>query len=467
MQNIPENLKKHITEQNYEAYTSENHNTWRYIMKNLKSFLSEKAHHSYLEGLKKTGITIDRIPRISEIDKKLQALGWRAVPVSGFIPPIAFMEFQLNNILPIATAIRQAKHIKYTPAPDIVHEAAGHTPFLIHPVFSSFLKKFAKVIRRSIINKEEFEQYRAIRKLSDLKEDPNSSLEEIQSAEKHLEQINSQMPPPSEATLLSRFIWWTSEYGLIGDIKNYKIYGAGLLSSIGESKQCFTSKIKKLPLNSSCINYSYDITNYQPQLFVTPNFETLHEVLDELAEQAAFYKGGEYGLKLAHKSGAICTLQLDTDVQISGILDQHLMENNQPAFVKLKGPCQLSYKDKELPGHSKEVHCDGYSTPLGALKDSHKTLSRMSLSELKSLFENKETGVMTLKFALGWILRGQLTDHYIKNSKLIVLRFKHCQVFKGDETFFKPEWGVFDLAVGEKIVSVFGGPADRPAFKDF
>ena len=467
MHDIPENLKKHITKQNYKAYTLENHSTWQHIMTKLKSFLSEKAHDSYLEGLQKTGITIDRIPRISEIDKKLQALNWRAVPVSGFIPPIAFMEFQLNNILPIATAIRQAKHIEYTPAPDIVHEAAGHTPFLIHPVFNSFLKKFAKVIRRSIINKEEFEQYRAIRKLSDIKEDPNSSLEEIQKAEKNLEQINAQMPPPSEATLLSRFIWWTSEYGLIGDIKNYKIYGAGLLSSIGESKKCFTSEIKKIPLDTSCINYSYDITNYQPQLFVTPSFEALHEVLDELAKEAAFYKGGEYGLKLAHKSGAVCTLQLNTGVQISGILEQYIMENNQPAFVKLKNACQLSYKDQELPEHSKEVHSEGYSTPLGALKDSHKCLSRMSVSELKSSFENKETNIIKLEFTGGWTLKGQLTDHWIKDSKLIVLRFKNCHVFKDNKTYFKPEWGVFDLVVGEKIVSVFGGPADRPAYKDF
>ena len=467
MQNIPENLKKHITEQNYEAYTEENHKTWQYIMKHLKSFLSEKAHDSYLEGLEKTGITIDRIPRITDIDKKLQVLGWRAVPVSGFIPPIAFMEFQLNNILPIATAIRQAKHIDYTPAPDIVHEAAGHTPFLIDPVFNSFLKKFAGVIRKSIINKEEMEQYQVIRKLSDIKEDPASSPEEIQQTEEHLKQINAQMPSPSEAALLSRFIWWTSEYGLIGDTKNYKIYGAGLLSSIGESKKCFTSEIKKIPLDSSCVNYSYDITNYQPQLFVTPSFEALHEVLEELAQQAAFYKGGEYGLKLAHKSGTVCTVQLDTGLQISGILEQYIMKNNQPAFIKLKGACQLSYKDKELSGHSKEVHSSGYSTPLGPLKDSHKCLNRISVSELKSLFENKKTSVMTLEFALGWTLTGQLTDHYIKDDWLILLRFKNCHVFKGDETYFQPQWGVFDLAVGEKIVSVFGGPADRSAFKDF
>ena len=120
------------------------------------------------------------------------------------------------------------------------------------------------------------------------------------------------MGEPSEAALLSRFIWWTSEYGLIGDLKNYKIYGAGLLSSIGESKRCFTAKVKKIPLTAECINYSYDITSFQPQLFVTPSFEVLQEVLAELKKNLAYYQGGVFGLKRAVKSETLCTVQLDS-----------------------------------------------------------------------------------------------------------------------------------------------------------
>ena len=468
VQGIPENLQKYIVQQNYEQYTKENHSTWRLIMKRLKSFLSDRAYNSYRQGLEKTGITMDGIPRISDIDQKLQSLGWRAVPVSGFIPPVAFMEFQLNSILPIAVSIRQAKHIDYTPAPDIVHEAAGHTPFLIEPVFNSFLKKYAAALRKSIIHKQEFEQYAAIRKLSDVKENPASSLEEIQQAKLELNRVNKALPPPSEAALLSRFIWWTSEYGLIGDIKNYKIYGAGLLSSLGEAKHCFTSQVKKIPLDRSCTEYSYDITNYQPQLFVTPDFETLHEVLSALEKQLAFYKGGEYGLKLARHSGAVCTIQLNTGVQVSGVLSDYFMEKGRLAYIKLTGPCQLSYKDQELPGHSKQTHSEGYSTPLGPLKDSHKSLQCMSETEVRSLFEDKNTGMTTLDFALGWNLKGRLVNSIEKEGQLIVLRFENCQVLRGEKQYFKPEWGegVFDLAVGEEAVSVFGGPADRKAFKD-
>ena len=462
---IPKQLDRYIVKQHYEKYTSENQSTWRYIMRQLKDFLSENAHSSYLEGLKETGITINEIPRISDIDKKLQKLGWRAVPVSGFIPPAAFMEFQLNNVLPIASAIRTVEHISYTPAPDIVHEAAGHAPFLVHPVFNSFLKEYAKVVRKAVTNKQDFEQYSAIRKLSDIKEDPHSSPEEIKKAQDHLNQINSELKSPSEASLLSRFIWWTSEYGLIGDLKKQKIYGAGLLSSLGEAKKCLGSEVKKIPLDSSCVEYSYDITDYQPQLFVTPDFETLHTVLEDLKKKCAFYRGGEYGLKQATKAEMVCTIELNTGLQISGILEDYVQEGEQTLFIKLRGACQLSYQDQQLEGHGTKEHHSGYSSPLGLLKNLSVSPDKLSLSELKSRF-TKENGKMILEFASGWILEGKLLEGVFKNNKLILLRFKDCRVHRGDTVYYKPEWGVFDLALGETVCSVFGGSADRFAYGD-
>ena len=462
---IPKPLKKYIVKQHYDQYTAEHQSTWRYIMRQLKDFLSENAHPSYLKGLKETGITIDKIPSINDIDKKLQKLGWRAVPVSGFIPPAAFMEFQLNNILPIASAIRTVDHISYTPAPDIVHEAAGHAPFLVHPVFNSFLKKYAKVVRKAITNKQDFEQYSAIRKLSDIKEDPRASQEEIQKAQAQLNKINSELKSPSEASLLSRFIWFTSEYGLIGDMKKQKIYGAGLLSSLGEAKKCLDPDVKKIPLDSSCVEYSYDITDYQPQLFVTPDFETLHTVLEDLKKKCAFYLGGEHSLKKAKEAGTVCTVELNTGLQISGVIESYIYEGDQTLFIKLKGACQLSYQEQQLKGHGTQTHKTGYSTPLGVLRDSHTPLHKMNLSELKNRY-TKKNGDMVLEFASGWILQGTLIESTDKDNKLILLQFKNCQIKRGDTIYYKPEWGLFDLALGEKVSSVFGGPADRFAYRD-
>ena len=462
---IPKQLSKYIVEQHYDKYTAENQSTWRYIMRQLKDFLSKNAHSSYLRGLKETGITIDEIPHINDIDQKLQKLGWRAVPVSGFIPPAAFMEFQLNNVLPIASAIRTVEHISYTPAPDIVHEAAGHAPFLVHPVFNSFLKEYAKVVRKAITNKQDFEQYLAIRRLSDIKEDPHSSSDEIKKAQEHLNQVNSELKSPSEASLLSRFIWWTSEYGLIGNLKEQKIYGAGLLSSLGEAKKCLGPEVQKIPLDSSCVEYSYDITDYQPQLFVTPDFETLHTVLEDLKKKCAFYRGGEYGLKQAKKAEMVCTIELNTGLQISGVLENYAQEEGKTLFFKLKGACQLSYQAQQLKGHGITEHGCGYSSPLGVLKDPCVSPDKMSLSELKNRFM-KQDGDMTLEFASGWVLKGKLLEGICKDNRLILLRFKNCQVYRGDTVYYKPEWGGFDLALGEKVCSVFGGPADRFSYGD-
>ena len=474
--------------QNYRKYTAEDQSVYRYIMKQLKSFLTETAYSPYyLKGLKETGITIDHIPRISDISKKLKPLGWQAVPVSGFIPPSAFMEFQLHSILPIASELRTANHISYTPAPDIVHEASGHTPFLIHPAFNSFLKKYAKVVIKAITNKQDFEQYSAIRHLSDIKENPYSSKKQIQQAERRLKHINSKMKAVSEASSLSRFIWWTSEYGLIGKPKSPKIYGAGLLSSIGEAKACLNQKVKKIPLSPDCVQYAYDITKYQPQLFVTPDFETLHKVLDELSKKCAFYQGGEDGLKKAKEAKTVCTVELETGLQISGILENYIQTKKQTAFLKLKGPCQLSFKGHQLKGHGINTHSHGYSSPLCRLKGEDTPLHQIPLSELKQKYTHKKTGQIKLEFHSQWVLEGQYVSAVLSpkppskarpykpeaqptfSSPLgyqypLLIRFKNCRVYRGDKVYYQPEWGVFDLALGEKVSSVFGGPADRLSY---
>ena len=137
---IPNHLRPYIVSQDYDDYTAIDHACWRFIMRISKHFFKDHAHHAYLDGLKDTGITIDSIPQISDMDDKLQEIGWRAVPVRGFLPPTIFMQFQAHSILPIASDMRTANHMTYTPAPDIVHEAAGHSPIIVDEDYSIFLK---------------------------------------------------------------------------------------------------------------------------------------------------------------------------------------------------------------------------------------------------------------------------------------------------------------------------------------
>src|SRR5207237_10534435 len=116
-------------------------------------------------GFRETGISTERIPLIEEMDRNLRKFNWRAVAVSGFIPPAVFMEFLSLGILPIACDMRTLEHLAYTPAPDIVHEAAGHAPILIEPEFSEYLKSYARVAKKAIVNSTDLEVYEAIRVL--------------------------------------------------------------------------------------------------------------------------------------------------------------------------------------------------------------------------------------------------------------------------------------------------------------
>ncbi|PNB76712.1 phenylalanine 4-monooxygenase, partial [Pseudomonas sp. FW305-BF6] len=90
---------------------------------------------AFVDGLKQSGIETEKIPNVAEMNECLSKIGWGAGIVNGLIPGAAFFELLANGILPIATEIRQKTNIEYTPAPDIIHEAAGHAPILFDPVF--------------------------------------------------------------------------------------------------------------------------------------------------------------------------------------------------------------------------------------------------------------------------------------------------------------------------------------------
>lgn len=464
IESLPSHLRRYVVNQNYAKYTPEDQAVWRYIMKQLRNFLIRHAHPCYMEGLEKTGITLDRIPRIDEMNMKLQSFGWGAVPVSGFIPPAAFMEFQSLGILPIASDMRSIDHLLYTPAPDIVHEAAGHAPILINEQFAAYLKKYADVARKAIISKQDLDQYEAIRVLSDVKENPMSTAEQIARAEENLNQVSSAITEISEAGWLSRMNWWTAEYGLIGELKSPKIFGAGLLSSVGESRMCLDSKVKKIPLTVDCVNVGYDITEPQPQLFVTPDFSTLHQVLEELAHRLAFRRGGGYGLERALKAQTVNTIELETGLQISGRLTSYKEDKNQRiSYLQLTGPSQISTGEKQLTGHGPEYHQHGYSTPIGLFNGLKTLPTQVADLERAGLTPGK---IARLQFENGIEVHGDVTKFTLnQKGQPVLVQFKNCTVKNGEEILFKPEWGLFDMALGTTVVSVFGGPADREKFE--
>ena len=452
MEQLPQHLQKYIVQQNYEKYTSLDHAVWRYVLRQLRHFLKINAHNCYLDGLEKTGIDIEKIPSIHSISEKLKAFGWRALPVSGFIPPAAFMELQSLGVLPIASDMRSIDHLEYTPAPDIVHEAAGHAPILIHPEYAEYLRQYAQVAKKSILSKHDLDQYEAIRNLSDLKENSNSTPEQIKAAEKKLTEVTKNITYISEAAELSRMNWWTAEYGLIGDIKNPKLFGAGLLSSISESKWCLSDKVKKIPLTLDCIKQTYDITEPQPQLFVAADFKNLIDVLHQMADKMAFKTGGVIGLDKAIKAESVNTVQLDSDLQISGQLTKYyLSEKSEISYLQFTGPTQISFQDKQLDGHDKSYHVHGYGTPVGELKN-------LKFSELK------ENNQYQLEYTTGVQVTGTVEKILYLSGIVKIITFKNAKATLDNQVLFQPDWGLYDVVVGSHVTSVFGGPADRIAY---
>jgi phenylalanine-4-hydroxylase len=465
LRKLPNHLKQFIVDQQYDKYTPIDHAVWRYVMRQNYSFLKDVAHDSYVEGLRKTGIGIEKIPSVYEMNDILDRIGWACVTVDGFIPPAAFMEYQAYQVLVIAADMRQINHIEYTPAPDIIHEAAGHAPIIADPTYAEYLRRIGEIGAKAMSSRKDFELYEAIRHLSILKEIPNADPKEVAAAEKLVEDRQNNLGKPSEMALLSRLHWWTVEYGLIGTVESPKIYGAGLLSSIGESSNCLKDKVKKIAYSVATQDYAFDITTQQPHLFVTRDFQHLIDVLEEFADGMAFRVGGLSGLTKAIECRNICTAVYSSGLQVSGVFTEALPDkNDQPAYIRTSGPTALAYRDKQLTGHGKDYHADGFGAPVGRLSGSEKPLEEMSDKELTAA--GATVGAKsTLILESGVTVTGKLTHVERRDGKIILLVFNECTVTLGDRTLFEPAWGTFDMAVGATITSVFCNAADKDAYE--
>lgn len=461
---IPSHLKPFVSTQHYDQYTPVNHAVWRYIMRQNHSFLKDVAHSSYVNGLQSSGINIDAIPKVEEMNDCLAPSGWGAVTIDGLIPGVAFFDFQGHGLLPIATDIRKVENIEYTPAPDIVHEAAGHAPILLDSTYAKYVKRFGQIGAKAFSTKEEHEAFEAVRTLTIVKESPTSTPEEVAVAENTVIEKQNLVSGLSEAEQISRLFWWTVEYGLIGNIDDPKIYGAGLLSSVGESKHCLTDAVEKVPFSiAACTGTTYDVTKMQPQLFVCESFEELTEALEKFSETMAFKTGGTEGLEKAIRSENHATTELSSGLQITGTFTETIKnDTGEVIYMRTSSPTALAIHNKQLANHSTSVHSDGFGTPVGLL-DGNIALEKCTEEQLQSL------GIIIgnlveLSFTSGVHVKGTVTDIVKNDKKTALISFADCTVTHKDGLLFDPSWGAFDMAVGSTISSVFPGAADAAAF---
>lgn len=462
---LPGFLKGYCALQSYECYTPQDQAVWRFALRQLSAFLSEHAVPVYREGLKKTGITLEEVPRIQDMSEALSQFGWGAIAVEGFIPPKIFLEFQARRILPIAVDIRQYDHLSYTPAPDIIHEAAGHAPIIADQEYADYLTRYAELAQKAIFSDHDIRLYEAIRYLSDVKELRGVAQETIATAQASLDQVVAEKAEVSEAGKVARLYWWTAEYGLLGSISAPKLYGAGLLSSVMESKDCLSPTVKKIPLSIAAVDTPYDITEPQPQLFVARDYADLHHTLSEVEKTMAFNIGGQEGLRRAQKSATVTTCQLDSGLQISGCLTHFTpVGKRDVSFLRFSGRCQFSMNYRQLIAQGCDRHPEGCMFPLGRWENvAEKDPWLLTADDLFQL--GIRVGHRTrLNLQGGYSIEGVVLRWYYQNGRLLYVTWGDYTLRKGANVLHSFTVDEFDMPVGSRVVSVFGGPAAREEF---
>lgn len=238
-------VSQFYTMQRYAAYTQENLLTWSKLFKNLEEVHSKLACTSYLRNKKKLGLRAEVIPNFAEVNRTLSKYndGWEIVAVNGILESDTFLYLISEKKFPVTPWIRpMANAYSYDDA-DMLHDMVGHVPFLLDQRFTNFIHQLAKMAVDSDFD------------------------------EKVLEIVN-------------RVYWRTIEAGLVIENGVPKVYGAALLSSLGESVRSVNPNIPKIPFSlEECVSRSFFYDREQDEYFLIKSFDQFPTIINQLREQ--------------------------------------------------------------------------------------------------------------------------------------------------------------------------------------
>jgi phenylalanine-4-hydroxylase len=222
--------------------------------------------------------------------------------------------------------------------------------------------------------------------------------------------------------------------------------------------------VKKLPYTLETAHCNYDITKPQPQLFVTPDFQHLRKVLDEFIAGMAFKTGGLEGVRKAIASDNTGTCVYSSGLMVSGTFSRVISNDDTLVYLETRGPSALAFNHKQLKAHGKKDHPEGFGSPVGKLKNISEPLEDFTEEDLQH-YGIKEGQYKKLEFETGLVVEGLLLQVTRSDvGKILLLSFHKCRVSYKDQVLENPSDKIYDMAVGEKIVSAFNGPADIEAF---
>jgi phenylalanine-4-hydroxylase len=235
----------YLIQQDYAAYTEEQHATWAELVSRRMPQLARHAAEEYLEGFAIIGLRHDTLPDLSEITLRLKPrTRWSTIPVSGFMPGPAFFAMLAARQFPTTTWLRQRDSLEYTPEPDIFHDVFGHVPMHAHPVFADFLADYGQLC---------------------------ASIED----EAVLERIG-------------RLFWYTVEFGLIRQHGRVKVYGSGLISSNGECTNVLEGhcEVRNFTL-AEVLDAPVQVDQMHKVLYAIESFDQIYEALQIVTSKVA------------------------------------------------------------------------------------------------------------------------------------------------------------------------------------
>ena len=244
--------------QPYELYTESNHEAWRKLYARMGDRWQRYANKRFLQGIDNLCLDPTRVPRLEDVNRFMAPLtGFRAKPVSGYVPAYLFFDCLRNREFPTTITIRDQALLDYLPEPDIFHDIAGHVPMHTDKAFADALVRFGDCARTAA---------EIVGNISD----PDEQVRRVTSIFK----------------ALARFFWFTIEFGLMREDGRIKAYGSGLLSSYGELEHSVTSPdVQRYPMQLEwVVNQYFEIDHYQPLLFVVDSFDHLFELVGELEQ---------------------------------------------------------------------------------------------------------------------------------------------------------------------------------------
>jgi phenylalanine-4-hydroxylase len=231
------------TAQVYSQYAVSDFEVWKLLWNRQTTYLHTHASKLYLEALVTIGFNSDEIPNFEKTNKRLeQATGWQLTVAPELVPDADFFRLLARRIFPATCWLRTMEELDYLEEPDMFHDVFGHAPLLTNKYFALFMEAFGKLALNWVHE-------------------------------------------PEALKMLSAFYWFTVEFGLLAEDGKIKIFGSGIISSVGETQHVLHDQSLKIPFDiHSLMTTPYRTDKVQDQYFLIDSFEQLCDALLAIEE---------------------------------------------------------------------------------------------------------------------------------------------------------------------------------------